>query len=74
VQGNSTSGLAQLMRLFMKLHFPHVNVVLLDSVSGVFHYDENVTFVRSRLLPELERLRSDLTRRHADSWKEFLGT
>ena len=61
-EANSTAATARLMKLFINLTHPNVEVKLVDSGAGVFRYDENVRFLQTNLRPALERERDAVAR------------
>ena len=67
-EANSTAATARLMKLFINLTHPTVEVKLVDSGAGVFRYDENVRFLQTNLRPALERERDAVARRWGDEW------
>ena len=67
-EANSTAATARLMKLFINLTHPNVEVKLVDSGAGVFRYDENVRFLQTNLRPALERERDAVARRWGEEW------
>ena len=63
VCGNSTKFCAELMEIFIKNLFPEITVVQLHSErSNIFRYDENISFVKTHLLPKIQSYRDSLAR------------
>ena len=71
---NSTKCTAQLCQLFLSLHYPHVRVSLIHSSSDIFHYDGNVQFVNSLLLPRLQQHRRELSSLFYEHYPRHLHT
>ena len=66
---NSTEFSAKIMRLYIKLMYPDILVLLIHSKSNVFRYDENISFVNSSLLPYIETFRNKLASKHGSGWR-----
>ena len=63
VKGNSTKFCAELMEIFITTLFPEITVVRVHSErSNIFRYDENISFVKSHLLPKVQCYRDCLAR------------
>ena len=45
---NSTEGTAQIMKRFLNLCYPDIEVVTIGSRGGIFRYDDNVNFVKEQ--------------------------
>ena len=73
-QVNSTVYTAQLCQLFLSHFYPHVTVRLIHSHTDVFHYDGNVAFVNTQLLPRLQSHRRDLAALFYERWQAHLHT
>ena len=71
---NSTQYTAQLCQLFLSHFYPHLHVVLIHSHTDVFHYDGNVAFVNTQLLPRLQSHRRDLAALFYEKWQSHLHT
>lgn len=69
---NSTKCTAELMKLFIELTYPSINVRLLHSDSNLFRYDENIVFVNRQLLPLINEYRDRLVAIKAAEWKEHM--
>ena len=63
IKGNSTEYCSKLMEMFIKYLYPDITVVRVHSQScNIFRYDENISFVKSHLLPKIQGYRDSLTR------------
>lgn len=67
---NSTEVVAHLMEKFIQRVYPAVQVTRLHSGRGIFRFDDNVHFVRQRLLPSVAHLRSQAVTSWGDQWKQ----
>lgn len=57
-RGNSTKYCAELMQHYINRIFPDITVVLVHSESyNIFRYDENISFVKTQLLPKIQEYR-----------------
>ena len=65
---NSTERLALIVRRFVNLCFPDVEVAIISSTGGMFRYDENLKFVKEEVLPVLEGERSRIVQVHGENW------
>lgn len=70
---DSTRLTAKCMALFVNKHYPNVRTTLMDSGLGLFHYDQNVKFIRESVLPQIEELRRPVVRRYAENWQTHLS-
>ena len=70
---DSTRLTAKCMELFVKKHYPHVTSSLMDSGLGLFHYDENVKFIREAVLPKIEELRKPVVTHYTGNWQDHLS-
>ena len=41
----------QIMKRFLNLCYPEIEVVTIASKGGIFRYDDNVNFVKEQVLP-----------------------
>jgi cytidine deaminase len=57
MNGNSTQGCADLMRLFLARVDPTLAVVTIHSTTNVFRYDENLLFCERELMPTIHAYR-----------------
>ena len=71
---NSTEATARLIKLFLGLLYPPLEVVLLHSPLDILKYDENISFVHSQLRPHMERHRRDAALNFGDQWPHCLRT
>ena len=70
IRSNSTKGASEILGLFVRRCFPGVETRQLDSGLGVFHYDQNVSFMNEVVLPAVEDLRHPLVEVYGDEWKK----
>ena len=71
---NSTQYTAHLCRLFLSTFYPSIHVHLIHSSTDIFHYDDNVAFVNTQLLPRLQSHRRDLAAVFYERWAAHLHT
>ena len=71
---NSTQYTAQLCRVFLSVFYPSIQVHLIHSSTDIFHYDDNVAFVNTQLLPRLQSHRRDLAAVFYERWAAHLHT
>ena len=73
VRDNSTEICALLMKLFLEKAYPFIEVQHIDSPHlNLFRYDENIQFVKQRLLPHVESIRSQIVDKVQDKWKDYM--
>mmetsp|Transcript_19748 Transcript_19748/g.25596 ORF Transcript_19748/g.25596 Transcript_19748/m.25596 type:complete len:508 (-) Transcript_19748:355-1878(-) len=65
---DSTTVLAQIMKIFIETVYSNVKVEVVDSGIGVFQYDLNVKFVKNVLLPKLEQYRQSIVSSVGEDW------
>ena len=65
---------AKLIKLFLGLLYPVLEVVLLHSPLDILKYDENVSFVHSQLRPHMEMHRRDAAKSFGEQWSHCLRT
>ena len=70
---NSTEGTAQIMKRFVQQAYPDIEVVTIASKGSVFRYDDNVNFVKEKVLPVVEAERTRAVELHGDTWKRNLN-
>lgn len=70
--GNSTQMCSMLLAEFVRQFFPDAKVIMVHSGTEIFHYDENVRFVNSHLLPLIERVRDELSDQVYEEWCDRL--
>ena len=62
----------QLLKLFIEAFNPTYQVECVHSTLNLFRYDENIVFVKKRLIPKLDEHRKKLAERHGSKWREML--
>ena len=70
---NSTKCTAQLLQLFLSHFYPSIQVHVVHSSADIFHYDSNVRFINTQLMPLLLSHRSYLSSLFADQWPSHLS-
>ena len=70
---NSTKCTAQLLQLFLSHFYPTIEVHVVHSSADIFHYDSNVRFINTQLMPLLLSHRSYLSSLFADQWPSHLS-
>ena len=71
---NSTQYTAQLCRQFLAYFYPSIRVALIHSSTDIFHYDGNVAFVNTQLLPRLQAHSRELAGLFYEHWSQHLHT
>ena len=70
---NSTKCTAQLLQHFLSHFYPAIQVHVVHSSADIFHYDSNVRFINTQLMPLLLSHRSYLSSLFADQWPTHLS-
>ena len=70
---NSTKCTAQFLQLFLSHFYPSIQVHVVHSSADIFHYDSNVRFINTQLMPLLLSHRSYLSSLFADQWPSHLS-
>ena len=70
---NSTKCTAQLLQLYLSYFYPAISVHVVHSSADIFHYDSNVRFINTQLMPLLLSHRSYLSSLFADQWPAHLS-
>ena len=67
---NSTKFSGILIKNFIQMQYPDIEVILVHSNTNIFRYDENIAFVKRELLPLIDAIRDDLANKLAAKWKD----
>ena len=70
---NSTKCTAQFLQLFLSHFYPSIQVQVVHSSQDIFHFDHNVRFINTELMPLLLSHRSYLSSLFADQWPSHLS-